>query len=266
PGDLGRDRRHRRDDRTAGGDRLVAAAVHRSRCGHGPGGARSRPLRRAAAPDRARRAPADRAPPHGARGMGRAAHRGARRDRGADRSACRPGRSRPGALRHAVPPLGAEAHPRHRQRLEPRAPRRGHLRPPTDALPRGLPCSGLPGVPSPIVLNGAVLALALGPWMLGSALLARVTFPRVSWAPPVVAVVVTLIPASPVDLWIHLSPVPNLVGFAALPGALAAAAALWSAVAAGPQAAVAPGPAASAPIAADGADAAPRWRGILAAV
>src|SRR5699024_5168239 len=144
PGDLGRDRRHRRDDRTAGGDRLVAAAVHRSRCGHGPGGARSRPLRHAAAPDRARRAPADRAPPHGARGMGRAAHRGARRDRGADRSACRPGRCRPGALRHAVPPLGAEAHPRHRQRLEPRAQRRGELRPHTDVLPRGLPCSGRP--------------------------------------------------------------------------------------------------------------------------
>src|SRR5699024_7836803 len=63
PGDLGRDRRHRRDDRTAGGDRLVAAAVHRSRCGHGPGGPRSRPLRRAAAPGRARPGPPDPAPP-----------------------------------------------------------------------------------------------------------------------------------------------------------------------------------------------------------
>src|SRR5699024_12369548 len=102
-------------------------------------------------------------------------------------------------------------------------------------------------VPMPIVLSGAVLALALVPWMLGSALLARVTVPRESWAPPVVAVVVTLIPASPVDVWIHLSPVANLVGFAALPGALAAAAAVGGAVEAGPQAAVGPGPAGAAP-------------------
>ena len=124
----------------------------------------------------------------------------------------------------------------------------------------------VPGVPIPIVLNGAVLALALVPWILGSALLARAVFPRVRWAPPAVAVLVTLIPASPVDLWIHLSPVPNLVGFAALPGALAAAAALWSAVTVRPRAAAAPDPAAPDPAAPDGAAAAPPWRGILAAV
>lgn len=90
----------------------------------------------------------------------------------------------------------------------------------------------VPLVDIPIVLNGTVLALALVPWILGTALLARVVFPRVTWAPPAVALVATLIPASPVNLWIHLSPVPNLAGFAALSGALAGAVALWTALAA----------------------------------
>src|SRR5699024_12635933 len=43
-------------------------------------------------------------------------------------------------------------------------------------------------------------------------------------------VVATLIPASPLNLWIHLSPIPNLIGSAVLPGALAGAASLWSAL------------------------------------
>ena len=87
-----------------------------------------------------------------------------------------------------------------------------------------------PGVEIPIQLNGAGLALAIVPWVLGCALLARVVFPRTSWAAPLVAVVAALLPASPLNLWIHLSPIPNLVGFSMLPGAFAGAAALWFAL------------------------------------
>ena len=82
----------------------------------------------------------------------------------------------------------------------------------------------------PIVLNGSVLALALVPWIVGNALLAAVVFPRVRWAAPAAAIAAVLIPASPVNLWIHLSPIPNLIGFAMLPGLLAAAYALWIAL------------------------------------
>lgn len=83
-------------------------------------------------------------------------------------------------------------------------------------------------IPSiPIALNGSVLALAVVPWIVGNALLAAVVFPRVRWAGPTAAIGAALIPASPVNLWIHLSPIPNLVGFAILPGLLAAAYALW---------------------------------------
>ncbi|MEO2098858.1 MAG: DUF6541 family protein, partial [Brachybacterium sp.] len=88
----------------------------------------------------------------------------------------------------------------------------------------------VPGVDIPIVLNGSVLALAVVPWVVGLALLARTLFPQVRWAPPAVALVAAVIPASPLDLWIHLSPVPNLTGFAALTGALAGAVALWHAL------------------------------------
>lgn len=88
----------------------------------------------------------------------------------------------------------------------------------------------VPGVEIPILLNGAVLALAVLPWVLGIALLSRALFPRVAWAPFASAMVAALIPATPLDLAIHLSPIPNLSGFAALPGALAAAAALWGAL------------------------------------
>ena len=85
----------------------------------------------------------------------------------------------------------------------------------------------VPGIDIPIVLNGATLALAIVPWILGTALLARTVYPEVPWAPPAVAVVAAVIPASPLNLGVHLSPLPNLVGFAALAGALAAAVALW---------------------------------------
>lgn len=88
----------------------------------------------------------------------------------------------------------------------------------------------VPGVTTPTLLNGTVLALAVMPWILGIALLARALFPTTGWAPFAAAIAATLLPANPVDLWIHLSPIPNLSGFAALPGVLAAAAALWGAL------------------------------------
>ena len=88
----------------------------------------------------------------------------------------------------------------------------------------------VPWGPTPVVLNGAVLALAVLPWILGIALLARVLFRDVPWAPFAAGITAALIPAAPLDLWVHLSPTPNLCGFAALPGALAAAAALWTAL------------------------------------
>src|SRR5699024_7602455 len=87
----------------------------------------------------------------------------------------------------------------------------------------------VPGVPTPILLRATVLALAVVPCILGIALLARTLFAEVAWAPLAAALTAALIPATPLDLWIHLSPIPNLSGFAALPGALAAAAALWTA-------------------------------------
>lgn len=136
----------------------------------------------------------------------------------------------------------------------------------------------VPGVDIPIVLNGSVLALAVVPWVVGLALLARTLFPQLRWAPPAVALVAAVIPASPLNLWIHLSPVPNLTGFAALTGALAGAVALWHALT-GPvraragldeNASVSVLPPPSSPAvrdAADGsADAAPVWPAIGAAL
>ncbi|WP_114855590.1 DUF6541 family protein [Brachybacterium sp. YJGR34] len=83
---------------------------------------------------------------------------------------------------------------------------------------------------TPVLLNGAVLALAVVPWVLGAALLARAVLPAIPWAPFAAATAAALIPAAPLDLWIHLSPIPNLTGFAAMTGALAGAAALWGAL------------------------------------
>src|SRR5699024_2356902 len=88
----------------------------------------------------------------------------------------------------------------------------------------------VPAVPTATLPNAAVLALAVTPWILGTALLARTVLPAVPWAPFAAAIAATLVPATPLALWIHLSPITNLVGFAALPGALAAAAALWGAL------------------------------------
>lgn len=85
----------------------------------------------------------------------------------------------------------------------------------------------VPGVRVPLLLNGATLALATVPWILGIALLAKVVHPRIAWAPFAGAMLATLIPGAPLNEWVHLSPIPNLVGFAALPGLLAAAAAMW---------------------------------------
>ncbi|EWS80776.1 hypothetical protein BF93_01460 [Brachybacterium phenoliresistens] len=85
----------------------------------------------------------------------------------------------------------------------------------------------VPSAPVPVVLNGAVLALAIVPWILGTAVLARAVFPRVRWASAAAAIIAALAPASPIDLWVHLSPTPNLVGFSMMPGVLAAAVVLW---------------------------------------
>jgi hypothetical protein len=88
----------------------------------------------------------------------------------------------------------------------------------------------VPGVPVPVLVNGAVLGLAVMPWVLGIALLARALWPTITWGPFAAAVLAALAPASPWNLWVHLSPTPNLVGFAMLPGVLAAFVALWPAV------------------------------------
>lgn len=88
----------------------------------------------------------------------------------------------------------------------------------------------VPGVPVPVLLNGSALVLSTVPWILGIALLARAVLPHIPWAPAAGAVLAALVPGAPVNEWIHLSPIPNLVGFAALPGLLAAGVAMWTAL------------------------------------
>lgn len=88
----------------------------------------------------------------------------------------------------------------------------------------------VPGVEIPVMLNGAMLALAVVPWVLGTALLARAALPRIPWAFGAAAIAAALIPAAPLDEWIHLSAIPNVAGAAAIPGVLAAAVALWGAL------------------------------------
>lgn len=88
----------------------------------------------------------------------------------------------------------------------------------------------VPGVGVPVLLNGSSLVLSTVPWILGIALLARAVLPQIPWAPGAAAVLAAIIPGTPLNEWIHLSPIPNLVGFSALPGALAAAVALWGAL------------------------------------
>jgi hypothetical protein len=88
----------------------------------------------------------------------------------------------------------------------------------------------VPLVPIPVLLNAACLVLAVVPWVSGLALLARALWPEVSWGPFAAAVVGLLAPAAPWDEWIHLSAIPNMVGFAMLPGVTAAIVALWGAL------------------------------------
>lgn len=85
----------------------------------------------------------------------------------------------------------------------------------------------IPGVPTPITLNAAVITLATVPWTVGIAVLARILWPRASWAPTSAACLALLAPSVPLNEWVHLSPVANLAGFSFLPGALAIAIASW---------------------------------------
>ncbi|MFE5775180.1 DUF6541 family protein [Brachybacterium sp. NPDC056505] len=88
----------------------------------------------------------------------------------------------------------------------------------------------VPLVPIPVLLNAACLVLAVVPWVTGMALLARALWPEVSWGPFAASIVGLLAPAAPWDEWIHLSAIPNMVGFAMLPGVTAAIVALWGAL------------------------------------
>lgn len=84
-----------------------------------------------------------------------------------------------------------------------------------------------PGVPVAVLLNASAAVLAVVPWVLGIAILARVLWPERRWGPFAAALAALLAPATPVDEWVHLSAIPNLVGFSMLPGALAASIVLW---------------------------------------
>ncbi|GAB2547079.1 DUF6541 family protein [Brachybacterium huguangmaarense] len=88
----------------------------------------------------------------------------------------------------------------------------------------------VPGAPIPVLLNAATASLAVVPWALGLAILARVLWPEHRWGPTAAAIIALLAPAAPLDEWIHLSAIPNLTGFAMLPGVLAAGVILWRAV------------------------------------
>ncbi len=80
----------------------------------------------------------------------------------------------------------------------------------------------------PIVLNASAMTLAVVPFVHGSMVLARVLSPRTSWAPVAAGIAAALAPAAPLNEWVHLSPVSNLVAAAMLPGALAVGILLWS--------------------------------------
>lgn len=90
-------------------------------------------------------------------------------------------------------------------------------------------------VPAPTLIahNAAAITMAVVPWSVGLALLARALWPRVPWAGPAAAAMALLAPASPLSEWVHLSATPNLVAFAVLPGAGALAISAWRASAAG---------------------------------
>lgn len=91
----------------------------------------------------------------------------------------------------------------------------------------------LPIPSTPIAVNAAAITLATLPWITGLAVLVRTMWPRVSWAPSAAVVLGVLAPAAPLNEWVHLSPTPNLVGFAFLPGLAALVIASWRAFSAG---------------------------------
>jgi hypothetical protein len=78
----------------------------------------------------------------------------------------------------------------------------------------------VPLASTPIVLNAATLVLALVPWVYGMMYLARMLWPRVTWAPLAAGTAAAIAPAIPLSEWIHLAAIPNLVAFAFLPGVL----------------------------------------------
>lgn len=82
----------------------------------------------------------------------------------------------------------------------------------------------------PAVLNGTTLALAVVPWVVGTAALAHVLWPRIRWAWFAAALGAALVPAAPMSEWIHLSAIPNLTGMAMIPGAMAGLLLMWRAV------------------------------------
>ena len=78
----------------------------------------------------------------------------------------------------------------------------------------------VPLAPVPIVLNAAILVLALVPWLHGTMFLARALWPRLSWAPLAAGAAAAIAPAIPLSEWIHLAAIPNLVAAAFMPGVL----------------------------------------------
>jgi len=91
----------------------------------------------------------------------------------------------------------------------------------------------MPAGSIPAILNGTTLALAVVPWVLGTAALAHVLWPGVRWAGAAGALGAALAPAAPLNEWIHLSPLPNLTGMAMIPGALTGLLLMWRVVLAG---------------------------------
>lgn len=88
----------------------------------------------------------------------------------------------------------------------------------------------IPFASTPVTVNAAAMAMATIPWCTGLAVLVRALWPRLSWGPTAGAVLGALAPASPLNEWVHLSPTPNLVAFAALPGLSAMVLASWAAL------------------------------------
>ncbi|WP_058233764.1 DUF6541 family protein [Devriesea agamarum] len=92
----------------------------------------------------------------------------------------------------------------------------------------------VPGVPLPILLNASVSVLLLVPWTVGLTVLAHLAWPKVRYAGTVAALAAVLAPSAPLSEWVHLSPIPNLAAFSALPGVLAFALLCWRRVLSAP--------------------------------